>query len=85
LTRCSVHRRPPYLQGKPEAFEVGQWIRVFTIVTTDTPFSDWGDILFNTAVAAAIGDRLEENSEIFLSGRPSLCEPKKPDSPAGKE
>jgi hypothetical protein len=39
-----------------------------TIITTNTPFSDWGNILFNTTIA----DRLVENSEIFLLGGESL-------------
>jgi DNA replication protein DnaC len=38
-----------------------------TIITTNTPFSDCGNILFNT-IAAAIADRLVENFEIFLLG-----------------
>jgi DNA replication protein DnaC len=29
----------------------------------NTPFSDWGNILFNTTIATAIADRLVENSE----------------------
>src|ERR1039458_8360566 len=29
-----------------------------TIITTNTPFSDWGNILFNTTIATAIADRL---------------------------
>jgi DNA replication protein DnaC len=53
-----------------------------TIITTNTPFSDWGNILFNTTIATAIADRLVENSEIFLLGGPSLRNPgKNPDSP----
>lgn len=56
-----------------------------TIITTNTPFSDWGNILFNTTIATAIADRLVENSEIFLLGGPSLRKPKNPDSPAAKE
>ena len=56
-----------------------------TIITTNTPFSDWGNILFNTTIAAAIADRLVENSEIFLLGGPSLRKPKNPDSPADKQ
>jgi hypothetical protein len=32
--------------------------------TTNTAFSDWGNILFNTTIATAIADRLVENSEI---------------------
>ena len=52
-----------------------------TIITTNTPFSDWGNILFNTTIATAIADRLVENSEVFLFGGPSLRNPKHPDSP----
>jgi DNA replication protein DnaC len=36
------------------------------LLTTNTAFSDWGNILFNTTIATAIADRLVENSEIFL-------------------
>jgi DNA replication protein DnaC len=39
-----------------------------TIITTSTPLSDWGNILFNSTIA----DRLVENSEIFLLGGDSL-------------
>lgn len=42
------------------------------MITTNTPFSDWGNILFNTTIATAIADRLVENSEIFLLGGDSL-------------
>jgi DNA replication protein DnaC len=41
----------------------------------NTPFSDWGNILFNTTIATAIADRLVENSEIFLFGGDSLRKP----------
>ena len=44
----------------------------YTIITTNTAFSDWGNILFNTTIATAIADRLVENSEIFLLGGDSL-------------
>ncbi len=54
-----------------------------SIITTNTPFSDWGNILFNTTIATAIADRLVENSEIFLLGGDSLRKPnKKPHPPA---
>jgi len=43
-----------------------------TIITTNTAFSDWGNVLFNTTMATAIADRLVENSEIFLLGGDSL-------------
>jgi len=46
-----------------------------SIITTNTPFSDWGNILFNTTIATAIADRLVENSEIFLFGGDSLRKP----------
>ena len=55
-----------------------------TIITTDTSFSDWGNILFNTTIATAIADRLVENSEVFLLGGESLRKPKTPTSPAEK-
>ena len=32
------------------------------IITTNTAFSDWGNILYNTTIATAIADRLVENS-----------------------
>jgi len=43
-----------------------------TVITTNTPFSEWGNILYNTTIATAIADRLVENSEIFLLGGESL-------------
>jgi len=43
-----------------------------TLITTNTVFSEWGTILHNTTIAAAIVDRLVENSEIFLLGGESL-------------
>jgi len=54
-----------------------------TLITTNTAFSDWGNLLYNTTIAAAIADRLVENSEIFLLGGDSLRKPNKhPGSPA---
>jgi DNA replication protein DnaC len=43
-----------------------------TLITTNTAFSDWGNILYNTTIATAIADRLVENSEILLLGGDSL-------------
>ena len=43
-----------------------------TLITTNTAFSDWGNILYNTTIATAIADRLVENSEIILLGGESL-------------
>jgi len=51
-----------------------------TVITTNSPFSDWGNILFNTTIATAIADRLVENSEVFLLGGPSIRKPKKESS-----
>lgn len=53
-----------------------------SIITTNTAFSEWGNILYNTTIAAAIADRLVENSEIFLLGGESLRKAQKnpPDS-----
>jgi len=48
-----------------------------TIITTNTPFSEWGNILYNTTIATAIADRLVENSEIFLLGGDSFRKGKK--------
>ena len=58
-----------------------QSLKRSTIITTNTPFSDWGNILFNTTIATAIADRLVENSEIFLLGGPSLRSPGRNSSP----
>ena len=49
-----------------------------TIITTNTAFSEWGNILYNTTIATAIVDRLIENSEIFLLGGDSLRKTKSP-------
>jgi DNA replication protein DnaC len=53
-----------------------------SVITTNTAFSDWGNILYNTTIAAAIADRLVENSEIFLLGGESLRKAQKSPSPA---
>lgn len=55
--------------------------RCSTVITTNTTFSEWGNILFNTTIATAIADRLVENSEIFLLGGDSLRKAKKGQSP----
>jgi DNA replication protein DnaC len=43
-----------------------------TLITTNTAFSDWGNILHNTTIATAIADRLVENSEILMLSGDSL-------------
>jgi hypothetical protein len=43
----------------------------------NTPFYDWGNILFNTTIATAIADRLVENSEILLLGGEVWASPAK--------
>ena len=52
-----------------------------TIITTNTAFSEWGNILYNTTIATAIADRLVENSEVFLLGGDSLRKPNKSQNP----
>jgi DNA replication protein DnaC len=52
-----------------------------TVITTNTIFSEWGNILFNTTIAAAIADRLVENSEVFLLGGPTWRTPKNAQTP----
>jgi DNA replication protein DnaC len=52
-----------------------------TLITTNTAFSDWGNILYNTTIATAIADRLVENSEIFLLGGESLRKSNKSQPP----
>jgi DNA replication protein DnaC len=52
-----------------------------TVITTNTAFSEWGNILYNTTIATAIADRLVENSEIFLLGGDSLRKAKKSSNP----
>src|SRR6266581_836221 len=47
-------------------------LRRSTIITTNTVFSEWGNILHNTTIATAIADRRVENSEVFLLGGDSL-------------
>lgn len=54
-----------------------------TLITTNTAFSDWGNMLYNTTIATAIADRLVENSEVFLLGGDSLRKANKnPNPPA---
>jgi DNA replication protein DnaC len=48
-----------------------------TVITTNTLFSDWGNILHDSVIATAVADRLVENSEIFLLQGPSLRKAKK--------
>jgi len=42
-----------------------------TIITTNLPFADWGNIFDGTTVATAIADRLVYNSEILILEGPS--------------
>ncbi|HXJ43892.1 MAG TPA: IS21-like element helper ATPase IstB [Bryobacteraceae bacterium] len=52
-----------------------------TVITTNTAFSDWGNILYNTIIATAIADRLVENSEVFLLSGDSFRKAGKNPSP----
>lgn len=40
--------------------------RKSTVITTNRPFAQWGEIFDNTTVATAIADRLIYNSEILI-------------------
>jgi len=42
-----------------------------TILTTNRPFAQWGEIFDNTTVATAIADRLVYNSEVLILEGPS--------------
>jgi DNA replication protein DnaC len=53
-----------------------------TVITTNTTFSDWGNILHDSVIATAVADRLVENSEIFLLEGQSLRKAKKTRSAA---
>lgn len=53
-----------------------------SVITTNTTFSDWGNILHDSVIATAVADRLVENSEIFLLEGPSLRKAKKTRSAA---
>ena len=55
------------------------------LITTNTPFSEWGNILYNSTIATAIMDRLVENSEIFLLGGDSLRKAKHPSTTSPAE
>ena len=66
------------------ALQRGHGVRIKMDSALNTPFSDWGNILFNTTIATAIADRLVENSEVFLLGGDSLRKPKNPNPPAEK-
>ena len=39
-----------------------------TLLTTNLPFADWGNVFDSTSVATAIADRLVHNSEVLILG-----------------
>jgi len=45
--------------------------KMSTIITTNRPFAQWGEIFENTTVATAIADRLVYNSEVLILEGPS--------------
>ena len=55
-------------QGSNLIFQVisARHERKSTIITTNRPFAQWGEIFDNTTVATAIADRLVYNSEILI-------------------
>jgi DNA replication protein DnaC len=42
-----------------------------TLLTTNLPFAEWGNVFDSTTVATAIADRLVHNSEVLILGGPS--------------
>ena len=42
--------------------------RKSTVITTNVPFADWGQVFDSTTVATAIADRLVHNSEVLILG-----------------
>ena len=52
--------------------------RKSTVITTNRPFAQWGEIFDNTTVATAIADRLVYNSEILILEGPSYRKKTKP-------
>ena len=49
-----------------------------TIITTNRPFAQWGEIFDNTTVATAIADRLVYNSEVLIMEGPSYRKRQQP-------
>jgi DNA replication protein DnaC len=39
-----------------------------TVITTNLPFAEWGNVFESTSVASAIADRLVHNSEVLILG-----------------
>lgn len=52
-------------------------LRRSTLITTNTAFSEWGNILHSTTIATAVVDRLVEDSEILLLAGESMRKAKK--------
>lgn len=42
--------------------------RTSTVITTNLPFAEWGQVFDSTTVATAIADRLVHNSEVLILG-----------------
>jgi DNA replication protein DnaC len=61
------------LQGSNLFFQVisARHEKKATIITTNRPFAQWGEIFDNTTVATAIADRLVYNSEVLILEGPS--------------
>ena len=57
-------------EGSNLFFQVisGRHDKKSTMITTNLPFSDWGNVFDNTTVATAIIDRLIFNADVFLLG-----------------
>ena len=57
-------------QGAPLFFQVisQRHQRKSTVITTNLPLADWGQVFDSTPVATAIADRLVHNSEVLMLG-----------------
>ena len=66
----------PNPKRDPFAGSLEKGLRITICSALNTIFSEWGNILFNTTIAAAIADRLVENSEAFLMGGLTWRNPK---------
>jgi len=58
-------------QGSNLFFQVISAEKRSTIITTNRPFAQWGEIFDSTTVATAIADRLVYNSEVLIMEGPS--------------
>ena len=80
LRKLKVYQEPDFIicdelgylplgpQGSHLLFQVisARHPKKSTLITTNLPFADWGEIFDSTTVATAIADRLVMNSEVII-------------------